>query len=308
MATEPVVLQQMDAGAHRPGDPRRRGRARRRHGHRQAAQGRDLPVPAGPGADRPPAGRLAGDLVARRGRRAAPDRPARSSPRPSIRLLRAAGPAPAALTADDRRAPPGPRCSRPWSRGRDLTADQTAWAMGEILAGEATPAQIAGFAVALRAKGETIDEVDGPGRRRCTTHATPLAVPGRVLDVVGTGGDRSMSVNISTMAAIVAAGAGAPVVKHGNRSASSQGRLAPTCSRRSASGSTCPPTGVARVGERGRHHLLLRGGVPPGAAARRRAPPRARRRAPPSTSSARSPTRPSRRRRRSAAPTPGWRR
>ncbi len=53
-------------------------------------------------------------------------------------------------------------------------------------------------------------------------HATPLTIVGRVLDVVGTGGDRSMSVNISTMAAIVAAGAGAPVVKHGNRSASSK--------------------------------------------------------------------------------------
>ena len=60
--------------------------------------------------------------------------------------------------------PPGPRSSRRWSRGTDLTAEQTAWAMGEILAGEATPAQIAGFAVALRAKGETIDELDGPGR------------------------------------------------------------------------------------------------------------------------------------------------
>ena len=66
-----------------------------------------------------------------------------------------------------------------------------------------------------------------------------------------------------------------------------QGRLAPTCSRRSASGSTCPPTDVARVGERGRHHLLLRRRLPPGAAARRRAPPRARASPPPSTSSAR---------------------
>ena len=93
--------------------------------------------------------------------------------------------------------------------------------MGQILAGEATPAQVAGFAVALRAKGETVDEVAGLAdamRRR----GTPLRVPGRLLDIVGTGGDRSMSVNISTMAAIVAAGAGATVVKHGNRSASSQ--------------------------------------------------------------------------------------
>jgi anthranilate phosphoribosyltransferase len=103
----------------------------------------------------------------------------------------------------------------------DLTSDQTAWAMGEILAGEATSAQIAGFAVALRAKGETIDEVEGLVEAMYA-HATPLPVPGRVLDVVGTGGDRSFSVNISTMAAIVAAGAGVTVVKHGNRSASSK--------------------------------------------------------------------------------------
>lgn len=105
--------------------------------------------------------------------------------------------------------------------GADLTAEQTAWAMGEILSGAATPVQIAGFAVALRAKGETVEELQGLVDAMYE-HATPLSVPGRVLDVVGTGGDRSFSVNISTMAAIVAAGAGAPVVKHGNRSASSK--------------------------------------------------------------------------------------
>jgi anthranilate phosphoribosyltransferase len=105
--------------------------------------------------------------------------------------------------------------------GHDLTSDQTSWAMGEVLAGAATPAQIAGLAVALRSKGETIDEVTGFLDAMYAV-ATPIAIPGRALDVVGTGGDRSMSVNISTMAAIVAAGAGARVVKHGNRSASSQ--------------------------------------------------------------------------------------
>jgi anthranilate phosphoribosyltransferase len=103
----------------------------------------------------------------------------------------------------------------------DLSSEQTAWAMSQVLAGDATAVQIAGFAVALRAKGETIDELEGLVDAMYA-HATPLVVPGRVLDVVGTGGDRSMSVNISTMAAIVAAGAGAPVVKHGNRSASSK--------------------------------------------------------------------------------------
>lgn len=105
--------------------------------------------------------------------------------------------------------------------GVELSAGEASWAMGEILAGEATPAQVAGFAVGLRTKGETTDElavlVDV-----MYEHAVPLPLDGRWLDVVGTGGDRSMSVNISTMAAIVAAGAGAPVVKHGNRSASSR--------------------------------------------------------------------------------------
>ncbi|WP_340538612.1 anthranilate phosphoribosyltransferase [Nocardioides sp. GXZ039] len=104
--------------------------------------------------------------------------------------------------------------------GRDLSAEQTGWAMGEILAGEATGAQVAGFAVALRAKGETSEELSGLADAMYERRV-PISVEGRLLDVVGTGGDRSMSVNISTMAAIVAAGAGATVVKHGNRSASS---------------------------------------------------------------------------------------
>jgi anthranilate phosphoribosyltransferase len=105
--------------------------------------------------------------------------------------------------------------------GEDLTPAQASWAMGEILAGSATDVQIAGFAVALRAKGETIEEVTGLVEAMYAV-MTPISVPGRLLDVVGTGGDRSFSVNISTMSAIVAAGAGARVVKHGNRSASSQ--------------------------------------------------------------------------------------
>ena len=130
---------------------------------------------------------------------------------------------------------------------RDLVGEQTAWAMGEILAGEATPAQIAGFAVALRAKGETVDEVEGLVEAMYE-HATPLVVTGRVLDIVGTGGDRSMSVNISTMAAIVAAGAGVPVVKHGNRSASSKSGSADVLEALGVR-LDLSPTAVARVGE-----------------------------------------------------------
>jgi anthranilate phosphoribosyltransferase len=104
--------------------------------------------------------------------------------------------------------------------GQDLDADQTAWAMREILTGEATEAQIAGFAVALRAKGETVEEVEGLVRTMYE-HAVPLSVPGRIVDTCGTGGDRARTVNISTMASVVAAGAGVTVVKHGNRAASS---------------------------------------------------------------------------------------
>jgi anthranilate phosphoribosyltransferase len=131
--------------------------------------------------------------------------------------------------------------------GHDLSTGQTSWAMSEILSGEATSAQIAGFAVALRAKGETIDELEGLVAAMYD-HATPFTVTGRVLDVVGTGGDRSMSVNISTMAAIVAAGAGAPVVKHGNRSASSKAGSADVLEALGIR-LDLPATAVARIGE-----------------------------------------------------------
>ncbi|MEV7011087.1 anthranilate phosphoribosyltransferase [Streptosporangium sp. NPDC051022] len=104
--------------------------------------------------------------------------------------------------------------------GEHLTADETAWAMNEIMSGSATSAQIAGFAVALRAKGVTVSELTGLARTMLE-RATPLSVEGPVVDVVGTGGDRAHTVNVSTMAAIVAAAAGVRVVKHGNRAASS---------------------------------------------------------------------------------------
>jgi anthranilate phosphoribosyltransferase len=105
-------------------------------------------------------------------------------------------------------------------RGEDLGAGDTTWAMGRIMSGEATDAQIAGFAMALRAKGETVDEVTG-FVEAMYEHAHTIEVPGRTVDVVGTGGDMAKTVNISTMAAIVVAGTGAKVVKHGARSASS---------------------------------------------------------------------------------------
>lgn len=88
------------------------------------------------------------------------------------------------------------------------------------MSGDATPAQIAGFLVALSAKGETVEELSGLVAAMLA-HAKPVAISGEKLDIVGTGGDQLNTVNISTMAALVAAGAGAKVVKHGNRAASS---------------------------------------------------------------------------------------
>jgi len=106
-----------------------------------------------------------------------------------------------------------------------LSVARTGWAMGEIMDGNATPAQIAGFAVALRAKGETADEVAGLVEAMLARAvALPMddALAGRAVDTCGTGGDRASTVNLSTMAALVVAGAGVPVIKHGNRAASSQ--------------------------------------------------------------------------------------
>ena len=104
--------------------------------------------------------------------------------------------------------------------GKSLPAETTRWAMDQVMAGEATAAQIAGFAVALRAKGETATEVAGLVAAMLS-NAAVLAIPGPTVDTCGTGGDRAHTVNLSTMAALVVAGVGATVVKHGNRAASS---------------------------------------------------------------------------------------
>jgi len=105
--------------------------------------------------------------------------------------------------------------------GRDLSAEDTAWAMNEIMSGAATPSQIGAFAVALRAKGETPSEVTGMAAAMLG-HARRVSIDVPAVDIVGTGGDQADTVNISTMSAIVTAAAGVPVVKHGNRAASSQ--------------------------------------------------------------------------------------
>jgi anthranilate phosphoribosyltransferase len=105
-------------------------------------------------------------------------------------------------------------------RGEELPTEATAWAMNEIMSGEATPVQLAAFAVLLRAKGETAGELAGLVQTMLE-RSTPVGIARHAVDVVGTGGDGAQTVNISTMAALVVAGTGRSVVKHGNRAASS---------------------------------------------------------------------------------------
>lgn len=104
--------------------------------------------------------------------------------------------------------------------GGQFSADEAAVLVGQVLDGEATPAQTAALLVGLRLRGESVEEMVGlvAGMR---AHAEPLAIEGDLVDVVGTGGDRLASINVSTLAACIAAGAGARVCKHGNRAASS---------------------------------------------------------------------------------------
>jgi anthranilate phosphoribosyltransferase len=104
--------------------------------------------------------------------------------------------------------------------GEDLSVADAAWSMEQVMLGEASPSQLAAFLVALAAKGETVDEIVG-FRDAILEHAVPLNVDPMGLDIVGTGGDRFGTVNVSTMASIVCAAAGVPVIKHGNRAASS---------------------------------------------------------------------------------------
>ena len=107
--------------------------------------------------------------------------------------------------------------------GENLTDREAEVAMETIMRGEATPAQIGGYLVALRMKGETVDEIAGSARAmRAHASAVPLVAAGEpLLDTAGTGGDGSHSFNISTAAAFVVAGCGFKVAKHGNRAASS---------------------------------------------------------------------------------------
>ncbi|GAB2557367.1 anthranilate phosphoribosyltransferase [Nocardia heshunensis] len=105
--------------------------------------------------------------------------------------------------------------------GNDLSLDEAAWAMNEIFTDNATSAQIAAFGVALKMKGPTPTELNGLAGGMLA-HARRVPHEGAAVDIVGTGGDKSGSVNISTMSSIVVAASGIPVIKHGNRAASSK--------------------------------------------------------------------------------------
>jgi anthranilate phosphoribosyltransferase len=135
-------------------------------------------------------------------------------------------------------------------RGEHLGSADTAWVMDRVLSAEATPAQLAGFLVALRAKGETAAEIAGLAEAMLR-HARRISVPGPAVDVVGTGGDQAHTVNISTMTAVVVAAAGAPVVKHGNRAASSSSGAADVLEALGVAIDLPPEAVVACVAEAG---------------------------------------------------------
>jgi len=133
-------------------------------------------------------------------------------------------------------------------RREDLSTEQAGWAMDQVMSGEASPVQLAGFLVGLRAKGESVDELRGLADVMLE-HANRIDVPGPTIDIVGTGGDRMHSVNISTMTAVVVASTGLRVVKHGNRAASSSSGSADVLEELGVD-LTLAPEAVAEVAER----------------------------------------------------------
>jgi hypothetical protein len=155
--------------------------------------------------------------------------------------------------------------------GADLTAGSTEWAMNSIMSGEATPVQVAGFLVALRAKGETVDEVAGLVEAM-VANANPIDIAGEKLDIVGTGGDQQNTVNISTMAALICAGA-APKSSSTATGRRRRRRDLPMSWKPSASGWISPfPASRATPRRRGSRFVLprcstRRCGMPPSPAA-----------------------------------------
>lgn len=129
--------------------------------------------------------------------------------------------------------------------GEDLSVSQATWAMEQVMTGQVSPTRLAGFLVALRAKGETVEEIVG-FRDAVLAHAVPLDVTPWALDIVGTGGDMVGTVNVSTMSAFVCGGAGVPVIKHGGRAASAKSGSSDVLTALGAE-HTADPERVARI-------------------------------------------------------------
>ena len=133
---------------------------------------------------------------------------------------------------------------------RDLTIEQAEAVMDRVFDGDLDPVVVAGILVALRSKGETVDELTGMVRSM-VDHATPVMLPYEAMDIVGTGGDGLKTINVSTMAALVVAGAGVKVCKHGNRAASSSVGTADVLEELGVAIEATPETVAACVDEAG---------------------------------------------------------
>lgn len=129
--------------------------------------------------------------------------------------------------------------------GNDLSVSQATWAMEQVMTGQVSEARLAAFLVALRAKGETVEEIVG-FRDAVLAAAVPLDVTPWALDIVGTGGDMVGTVNVSTMSAFVCGGAGVPVIKHGSRAASAKSGSSDVLTALGAK-HTADPARVARI-------------------------------------------------------------
>ena len=176
------------------------------------------------------------------------------------------------------------------TRGTELSADEIDAALGEILEGRVSDVQAAAFIVALRTKGETEDELAALVRTMHRYARRRSTSPDGAIDTCGTGGDRSGTSTCRRWPRSIAAGAGARVVKHGNRAASSQCGSADVLEELGVA-IELGPDGRRAVRRGGRHRLLPRAALPPGDALPRARRARSSACRPRSTSSARSPTR-----------------
>ncbi|MAM11387.1 MAG: anthranilate phosphoribosyltransferase [Rhizobiaceae bacterium] len=148
--------------------------------------------------------------------------------------------------------------------GQSLSSEESRQAFDILMSGEATPSQIGGFLMALRVKGETVDEIVG-AVTTMRAKMLPVRAPVHAIDIVGTGGDGAGTYNISTLAAIVTAGAGVTVAKHGNRALSSRSGTADSLSELGVELDTGPEIIEACLEEAGigfmfaqKHHAAMR--------------------------------------------------